>query len=305
MAGATIQGSFAIAQNAVVLGSADVHGSVIARSASIGKGTIHIGPSTLTADEDVISFSSAGAINTTGASLDIDASGGIGINNLSTGTVSLAAGGGNVLISTPADSGKVGIGTDAPTSKLHVVGTLEYRAKAWLRATRGTLHSTASDAAKDAQCLAELGEPYVAAGLWELTAYTGVAIGGLFPGGYTLFSVAGFTDGVQGGSSGWATAAPDNASIFCVQSLAHLRFTRTTASPSDADSVKDALCLSEFGSEYIAATPGDMTTINGYTEFGITSPVLIFAGTVNSWFYDGMAMLARGDDIGVLACVHR
>lgn len=120
LAGATIQGTFAITQNAVVLGSAVVHGSVIARSASIGKGTIHIGPSSSIADDNVISFSSAGAINTTGGGLSVNAAGGVGINDLSTGAVSLAAGGGDVLISTPAGSGKVGIGTGAPASKLHV-----------------------------------------------------------------------------------------------------------------------------------------------------------------------------------------
>lgn len=133
LAGATIQGAFAVAQNAVVLGSAVVHGSVRAFG-PIGSGNswfadgvehqAAFGPRGGTYMATPVSPSDTRAPWPVagGGSLGFEAAGGAFINQIATGPVSIAAGGGMVLISTPAGSGLVGIGTGSPQSKLHVAG---------------------------------------------------------------------------------------------------------------------------------------------------------------------------------------
>ncbi len=134
LAGATVQGTFAIAQNAVILGSATVKGNVIVTGAIRGTQTYDLfdnhlafneGPAGIfttpllpfpvTPATGALAYPIAG-----GAALNLEAAGGLFLNQIATGPVSIAAGGGSVLISTPPGSGNVGIGTANPAFKLHI-----------------------------------------------------------------------------------------------------------------------------------------------------------------------------------------
>ncbi len=136
LAGATVQGTFAIAQNAVILGSAVVQGNAIVNGSVLAYGTIASADS-CGINGDYIGcgpnpgFLVATTLNpgslipspwpiTGGSSLNIEAAGGLFLNQIATGPVSIAAGGGLVLISTPPGSGNVGIGTANPAFKLHI-----------------------------------------------------------------------------------------------------------------------------------------------------------------------------------------
>lgn len=204
---------------------------------------------------------------------------------------------GDILI-TP--TGNVGIGTTQPAAKLDIAGTLDYRAKLWLRFTRGRVPSAASDAVKDAQCVAEVGPDYLAASHAESWAY----LSGAYAANFFVFALAGSNHKwLMDSGPTFADFAADPVYVACVNRRAPLRYTRTAAASTLSDVAKDAMCVSELGNNYVAATVGDLMITSGPASAGDNARITVAVETV-LWSHGGTLSPEQAGS-GPLACVHK
>lgn len=285
LVGATVQGNFVIAQNAVVLGSAIVQGRVVARSAAIGTGTIILGPQDVTPGPDnTIGFTNGNAL--------------IRTQDPGAGSLTLETAGGQHIVLSPA--GNVGVGTALPAAKLDVAGPIEYLAKSWLRFTRATIQSSSPDGSKDSACAAEFGPAYVAGSWGEGNTYVGPnGEGGLLPFVFAADSRRFQNDpGISPRDGG-----PGLGQLACVHRFAPLRFTRALELSSNSDVSKDGRCVAEFGASYLAATALDLMVqaeIDLHNHFRVT-----VAGATGFVSYGGGQVNPQGVGSHPVACIHK
>ena len=89
-----------------------------------------------------------------------------------------------------------------------------------------------------------------------------------------------------------------------------IRITRGTVADNAADSVKDAQCVTEFGTNYLAANPLDLAANSGSLDQNesFTETLLSVRGDTDPWRYWGIRVIGRWDGVAgnfFVACVYR
>ena len=182
--------------------------------------------------------------------------------------------------------GPIGLtGATGPQGAQGPEGTVKFP----VRFTRGTINTTDAIEVKDALCVSEFGSQYETANHLELGYYISFGYGGYFNTHWTnrmeLKSV--LSGGFYYQRIGIAAVTTGLNSAACIFKPAPIRVTRSTISSSSSDALKDALCVSEFGSSYQALSKYEFS----YHKQIETSGQMVVAGSTtavgvsgnNSW----------------------
>ncbi len=167
-----------------------------------------------------------------------------------------------------------------------------------VRFTRGTVNTTDAIETKDALCVSEFGLNYETAHHLELGFYMSFSHGGYFNTfwQYRMELKPVQTGGVYYQRIARALVTTGLNQEACIYKYASIRVTRSMIISSSSDALKDALCLSEFGSSYVALSKFEF----GYHKQIETDGQLVVAGTNsavgvslnNSWTGTGTLYLA-------------
>ena len=118
--------------------------------------------------------------------------------------------------------------------------------------------------ARDAACVTDFGSNYQAASRGDLLAYwtSGGSYAGINGIGFLIYepSSSGFNFQVGGTPLivGASSSTAFNTDVACIRKDAILRFSRTLVFHGQAISARDAACVTDFGSNYQAASRGDL-----------------------------------------------
>ncbi|MBD3249849.1 hypothetical protein GF336_07420 [Candidatus Woesearchaeota archaeon] len=168
-----------------------------------------------------------------------------------------------------------------------------------IRTTSIRVSSLAPDSTKDSQCSSEFGSDYSAATPKEFQTYLRITI----KSDYTVHEgvvVAGHSDTCDFYDAYPATSLTalncgsisGTQPVVCIYDYAPIRFTRSTISDEASEASKDSLCVSEFGSDYVAATMQEVAQFESNVLFRDSNSDAIKQFTVaqDAWCvheYDG------------------
>lgn len=149
-----------------------------------------------------------------------------------------------------------------------------------LKFTRTLVDRSSTDSAKDTQCTSEHGTAYSAATAGDMVFYHSGVITSEF------YTVAGSTEryrvSVGNDTTHFKRFTSTNDigsySLACVRNDSQILTTRATLTSASTDTVKDNLCSTEFGGEYVAATTYDFII---YARLIGDADFLIVAGNTN------------------------